>query len=171
MRLFPWHKKTTHEATLGDEVAAECGAFLEGRFAQLLEARRRTVPSWAWLNQVAHGDLEQLRDLAGNVRPARQLGQPAWEWPQAVADIAAELLWLVGDDPPALRQLQLEALVPLELELMGRRPQWAIGPTRLLGDARVAVLRAFPSVAPDGARDAGRNPRPADPGDDPRSPR
>ncbi len=171
MRLIPWQKKAQRAATPSDEVAAECGAFLQGRFAQLLEARHRTVPPWAWLNQVAHGDPELLQELAGQSHPARQLGQPAWEWPQAMADLAAELFWLVGDDPTALHQLQLEALIPLELELMGHGPQWAIGPSRLLGDAKAALLRAIPRVAPDGPRGARRAPHPMDPGEEPGSPR
>lgn len=160
--------KAAHEV-LGEEFAAECEAFLQGRFAALLSSRHETVPPWARLNQVAHGDLEQLRALAGSVRPAPQLGQPAWEWLQAVADIAAELLWLVGDDPPALRQLQLEALVPLEADMMGQRPRRAFSPSGLLGDAQGALLRAFPTVSRGDPPTTERDPRRYDGGNGPGS--
>jgi hypothetical protein len=109
-RLDGW--TTWGSSALADEAAA----FLEGR---LLESQRATgaggrVPPWLWLNAVAHGEVDLLRDLA-------QLGAPAGgavgSWRSARAALARELLERSGGDAALLTDLQRLALVPLECGL------------------------------------------------------
>lgn len=165
MWLWRRNKSSRLESSLGQELAEECEAFLQGRFAGLLDEKRAPVAPWTALNQVAHADVEQLRALAGQRRPPAPLDLPIRDRQEAVAEIAAEMLWLMGEDPLALRQLQLEGLVPLELKLMRTRPQWAVNPYGNLVRQAKAVLDTFPGVSRGSASTAERPARPEDPGD------
>jgi hypothetical protein len=107
-------------SSAGKELAEESEAFLSGRLAELLGSRHKPVEAWAWLNQVAHAEPEQLEALAAGAHWARlglrsRLRSRRWRW--AVAQIASDLLSLARERPRALRHLQARALVPLELEL------------------------------------------------------
>jgi len=100
----------------GSAVAEEAAAYLQGR---LLERQRDAgaggrVPAWLWLNAVAHGDAARLHELAEPPRPGPS---PVAGWRSARAVLAHEALQRCGDDPAALRNLQLRALVPLEAGL------------------------------------------------------
>jgi hypothetical protein len=47
--------------TPGDRLVADSEAFLSGDYASHLRRQGELVPGWAWLNVIAHGDLEDLR--------------------------------------------------------------------------------------------------------------
>jgi hypothetical protein len=88
----------------------ECEAFLVGAYPACLARHGVDIPSWAWLNPLAHGSSDELTALA-----AHQDGEPGGEgsgWPEVVAALATELL---SGDGPCSRQRG--ALVPLELQL------------------------------------------------------
>jgi hypothetical protein len=98
-------------------VADEATAFLEGR---LLESQRATgaggrVPPWLWMNAVAHGDVDLLRELT--TQPGRPASGAVGSWRSARAAVARELLERSGGDPDQLADLQQRALVPLECGL------------------------------------------------------
>ena len=121
----------------GEDVGEECEAFLSGRFADLLGSKHEPVEPWAQLNKVAHAQPEDLKALAARTGPwyrvgTRLGGHRSRRWQRAVSEIAADLLKLSGGSPRALRRLQVDALVPLELELAGgssgtasRRKRWS----------------------------------------------
>ena len=46
-----------------DDLAAECEAFLAGRYPEYLTYRGRPVPAWAWTNPLAHASEDQLRTM------------------------------------------------------------------------------------------------------------
>ena len=92
------------------DFADECEAFLDGRWAETREDTTRPLPMWAWLNPIAHGDLEQVRALAAVVDPAS--GPERLQAAVAQAVLGA----LPGSE---FRHIQREVLVPLELRLMG----------------------------------------------------
>lgn len=95
----------------------ECGAFLQGTYAEQAARESALVPTWALLNTVAHGDLARIRTQArsgaGSLRWALPLG-----WSKATREIAREVSELVGDDEQMLESFQISVLVPLELQLM-----------------------------------------------------
>ena len=60
------------------ELVVECDAFVAGRDAEDLLARKRPVPAWAWVNLFAHGSESDLREAmllgAPGFRSARSSG-------------------------------------------------------------------------------------------------
>jgi hypothetical protein len=96
----------------------DCEAMIEGRYVERLEASGLSVPSWAWMNLLAHATDEVLRHAAE--------GRPMWRrgrhevWRRARAYLASEILD-IASDPGTLRTVQAQVLVPLELEMMLRR--------------------------------------------------
>jgi hypothetical protein len=92
------------------DFADECEAFLAGRWAETREDTTRPLPMWAWLNPIAHGDLEQVRALAAVVDP-----------PSGPERLQAAVAQAVLGALPAteLPRVQREVLVPLELRLLG----------------------------------------------------
>lgn len=132
-----------------EDVATECQAFLVGEFGQVLERRGEPVPGWAWLNQLVHTPRDRIEGLASMAGPPRRLGQRPGDWREAVATIAADMLQLAADDQ-TLRTLQLEALLPVELALMGDQAQLAGTPEELLRTARTALFGS-PRLALGGA--------------------
>lgn len=100
---------------------SETEAFLAGEFACRLRGLNATVPSWARLNFLAHGDLRGLRltrrlALARRSTTLADLTEESWGSAESV--LARELIDLVGNDPGLLADVQRRVLVPLEFQLM-----------------------------------------------------
>lgn len=98
------------------ELVGEVEAYLAGAFLERAARDRVTVPPWALLNTVAHGDLDRLRAAArggGPLRWAIPLG-----WGRASRELAREVIDLVGDDEQLLAALQMAVLIPFELEFI-----------------------------------------------------
>jgi hypothetical protein len=125
------------ERVLADELVAECEAFLAGRYAEHLEARRLRVPAWAWVNLLAHGTVGEL-EAARHV--TADDGSPSAQWRAARAFLAREVLEAAAAADTTLADVQRRLLVPLELELMG----W---PAALWGPRHV-VLRVLGVLRP-----------------------
>ena len=104
-----------------EEFVAECEVFLSGHYAQWLAEENRTVPVWAWLNVLAHGSDDDITALATGEPPSRR-SQSACVWQQALAFLAQELTSQATRRGYSLADIQRSTLVPLELELAGRRP-------------------------------------------------
>jgi uncharacterized cupredoxin-like copper-binding protein len=141
--VAPWRHAGAQpraERKAGKELAEECEAFLQGSLAAQLSLNRQPVPSWAWLNQVAHSGHREVARMASDARRHRQLGRrhAAWRW--AVAELAAELLYLADARPEEIWRLQKEALVPLELDLASTRQP--ASPKAVLKGARAALHQA-----------------------------
>jgi hypothetical protein len=127
-----------------DDLAAECAAFLVGRYASYLAGRCRPVPVWAWTNVLAHATEADLHDL---MRMPDRFVPASGRWALACAYVAGEVLDLAERHGP-LPELQASVLVPLELELATRpdvkrwspRP-WVTAITTSLGDYRRARER------------------------------
>lgn len=125
-----WQRQDPEALTLIDE----CQAFLDGRFAELAAADSGYVPVWAWLNQLAHGTVEELRCAAD--RLAERTG-----WAQATAFLAGELVDIVDSGRMSLADLQRDILVPLELDVLNARTTGLWTPGRLVR----GVLRILPT--------------------------
>jgi hypothetical protein len=100
-----------------DELAADCEAFLAGRYLEYLTRRGQPIPGWAWTNPLAHAPEEQLRSMIST--RGQSMGPPS-RWRHACCYVAGQLLDLAERRGP-LAALQATALVPLELELISRR--------------------------------------------------
>jgi hypothetical protein len=99
-------------------LATECEAFLTGRYADHLQALRKVVPDWAWLNALAHGTDADLRALAAEeARWPSPRSRTAREWQHAIAFLAAHLAGLVATGEHTLAELQIATLAPIELDL------------------------------------------------------
>jgi hypothetical protein len=126
--------------TVGAALAAESEAFLHGRLADQLVATGRRVPGWVMLNRLAHGTRDELAALgvAGHCgwRAHPSLGGPQW-----LADeraLASRLIG-IGTSAEALRTLQDEVLIPLELTLIARSRSESLSPQDVIGAASRAL--------------------------------
>ena len=89
-----WWELEPLPADAPEELGDECEAFQAGRWAEFRSARGREVPSWAWLNQVAHVSETDLRVLV-RARVWRRRKADEWtglraaeieeRWPQSFA--------------------------------------------------------------------------------------
>jgi hypothetical protein len=100
-----------------DDLAAECEAFLAGRYLEYVKDRGHPIPAWAWTNPLAHAPEEHLRNMISTREDS--IG-PAGGWHHACCYLAGELLDL-AERRGSLAELQATALIPLELELISRR--------------------------------------------------
>jgi hypothetical protein len=97
-------------------VADEAEAFVQGTLLDVRREHAMPIPTWLWLNQLAHGSLADLRQLGG---VTSEPGQPAREdaWAVCTGRLARHML-ARATTPTALRQLQQRALWPLEREVI-----------------------------------------------------
>ena len=125
---------------VGAALAGECEAFLAGAYADHLVDQVQVVPAWAWLNLLAHGTEDQVREAATTFG--------ARGWPGARRCLAGELIDIVDSGLAPLDLLQRACLVPLELELAARPSAMRWSPAQLVA----AVLDVLPQrrAAPEG---------------------
>ena len=128
----------------GLTIADECEAFLAGQLVEYLVARGRAVPSWAWLNKLAHAGPDELDRIAAGV-PAYGRGPEYAAWNQSLTVLAADLLDQVCRDVAALRGVQLRFLGAFELAAIATGSSFPLTPSLLVSVER-AVLRRHPSV-------------------------
>jgi len=103
----------------GQALVAECQAFLVGGYVDYLTGADRPVPPWAWLNPLAHGSEEDVRELAERGPCVPVVDPTTAVWEKALSYLAEELQCLVASGGPPLPEVQRSSLVPLELELAG----------------------------------------------------
>lgn len=111
--------QSTVPALRSGAVARACEAFLRGRYAAYLAAKREPMPSWVAINRVSHDELSVIAELASE----RDRGPDSDEvpWLQHEHRLARLIMTATGGKPRAVRCLQQEALVPLELWLLERQ--------------------------------------------------
>jgi hypothetical protein len=72
-----------------ESLIEECEAFLGGHLGEMTDrSGRRSSPS-AWLNTLAHADMEELQRLAHSADRAQGSGD---RWAQAASFLTAEIL-------------------------------------------------------------------------------
>jgi hypothetical protein len=136
------------EPAIQDTIADECQMFLAGTSRDHFALRGLEIPDWAWLNAVAHASLDDLAALQAPDRESRD-GR-ADEWEQAVSKLAVTVLDRAGGDADALREIQLETLVPLELTLLrtDTRPVLTAAQLVALATAALDHHRSYRSDTP-----------------------
>lgn len=93
-------------------LVAECEAFLDGRYAEMMEEAGVAAPPWSWMNLLAHGTEDEIRLAADDIRRAEG-------WRVAQAYVAGEMVDAIDSGRATLRHLQQNILVPLELDVLG----------------------------------------------------
>lgn len=130
---------TTRSRPWERELVAECEAFLSGHYAQCLANENHPIPTWAWLNALAHGSEDDITALAVG-EPTRLGSQGTSVWHQALAFLAQELMSKATRRGCSLADLQRSTLVPIELELASRQAQASV-------DAPKFVSRVLSALA------------------------
>lgn len=118
------------------ELAGETEAFLAGKIALWLDRTGRPVPSWAWINWLAHASLD---DLAA-------VGRISWNRRQSRAwaggflmPLSIELALRSRGDDRQLSDLQRRFLWPLEVRLLNGAGPAVSGPLDMLSLVRTAL--------------------------------
>lgn len=123
----------------GQELVADCEAFLTGRYVEHLLEAEAHVPAWAWTNLLAHGTEEQLRGSCASVGLDASGAEP---WLLARRYLAGEVLDKANRHGPLLK-VQAQVLVPLESDLASRPNMGSSRPS----DWVTAVLAALAPLA------------------------
>jgi hypothetical protein len=129
------------------QLVTETEAFLSGGYADHLTRTGLVVPTWAWLNGIAHGDLQTLADSSGPSigKPWLFIAQrPEDFWWDAQRLLATELLKFVGNDATMLVRVQCSVLVPLEFELMRDEVDTGLTAYEIVRKARSALRSWIP---------------------------
>jgi hypothetical protein len=102
---------------VASRAADEAVTWLQGDGDLVVAAMGRRVPAEVQLGVLAHADIGRLRSLGRY----RRRGSVRRAWGAEVAGLAGELARLAGSSQ-GLLELQAEALIPLELDVLaGRR--------------------------------------------------
>ncbi len=102
------------------EPAARAEDWLRGRADLLIAGMGGQVPAVVQLGVLAHADLDRLADLGRNSR----LGSVRRTWGTEMAHLAGDLADLAAT-PERLAALQHDLLVPLELQALAGRAEFA----------------------------------------------
>lgn len=94
----------------------EFDAYLAGAYVNWLMRAHQSVPAWAWVNCLAHAGIVELDAMTRGIVPGAEPGVDASLWHHVVTFLAKEVLDR-AEDGPALRELQRQVLVPVELRL------------------------------------------------------
>lgn len=113
----------------GEGLGDECEAWLAGRWAEHLDTRHQAVPSWAWLNQVAHASEEALQTMSQP--PEKNPRDDQWSWLRAC--VAEALIKRASERGVTVADLQRSVLVPIELALFGDE-------SRRMGDTELMIM-------------------------------
>jgi hypothetical protein len=103
-----------HHPEDGESVVVASMRLLSGDAVGLFKESGQAVPAWARVNLLAHSELATL----ARMKAPRRISD-ANRWDTMVANLAAELIVLGHSRPEEVSFLQLAALVPLELALLG----------------------------------------------------
>jgi hypothetical protein len=128
-------------APLGAVLAQETEAFLSGSYVNQRLHRKGAVPGWAWLNTLAHGELDDIKPLKGSsfvdYDDVESMMNAPWRSAQRI--LANELLSFVDDDVESLSHVQQRVLVPLELRLIDTEANRGLSEFELVRSFRAAL--------------------------------
>lgn len=111
---------------------SRCETFLAGGWAAGGHDDRRPLPRWAWLDLIAHADVDRIRETAELPAPERS----PWSGDDIQGVLARAVLAAVSPDD--LRRVQHDVLVPLELRVMAS----VMSPRRVVERVGDALYRA-----------------------------
>lgn len=123
---------------------ADTEAFLSGDYARHMRRHGQVVPTWARLNQLAHGELRSLRHARRPLSAGRSAAIADWTeeaWRSAQRVLARELLSFVGNDRDLWSAVQRTVLIPLELQLIAAEATGGVTALELVQCTRAALLK------------------------------
>ena len=126
---------------IGNALVVEAEGFLSGGLVDVLTSHDEKIPGWAWLNELAHGELAAVVRLSSSsaiVGPSADNDVDS-SWRVARQLLADNILELVGRDIAHMHRLQREVLVPLELRLMSSKAEQPLTPALLVSSTRAAL--------------------------------
>jgi hypothetical protein len=86
---------------------------LRGDAAGAFQRQQEIVPSWAWINFLAHASLSGLTYVLANHPDESSLS----DWGSAVYRLSSALVAMSSDEA-SLRNIQRQCLIPLELAVL-----------------------------------------------------
>jgi hypothetical protein len=123
-------------------LVADVEAFLCGDYAEHLRRQGESVVGWAWLNRLAHDDLESLHKVCASVIEIGNWAEVEWIYAEQI--LVNELIELVGNDSQLLLHLQSAVLVPLEHQLIQAETRHGLTPVGLVQSTRAALRSSIP---------------------------
>jgi hypothetical protein len=143
-----WHRRRRSEG-VGDcgDLVSEAEAFVCGTYAEHQESLGRTVPSWAWVNCLAHGTEAELSELARDGGTWVETDNGSTAWHRMVSFLAADVLTLARARDQSVSTMQHEVLIPLELDLATHTHSQRLGPAEVV-NAALAALHGHPTTSP-----------------------
>ena len=143
MGIWSWKRQDTPAQPPGG-VGSECEAFLHGIYVEYLESTKSIIPSWAWLNVLAHGTEEQITSLATGTASQYESAARGTEWHSVVSLLAVEMLVLAKGTGRSVSEIQHSILVDVELALAREGDKRWLGPREVVGRT-MAAFHGHPS--------------------------
>lgn len=134
-----WFRRHKLERISTSTIAVEAAAYLHGSLATCRMALGLSVPSWAWLNRCAHGDLACLNALRSSAPEPVTGEESLLTWLQAERLLVDELMEIVDDDEEFLQRVQGQILLPLEGLLIEKENSEEITAATLVHSVRAAL--------------------------------
>ena len=129
--MWPWPRRS-EQVRASNDVGSQAEAFVLGTYAKYLESSGRRIPSWAWINCLAHASESKLTALANGTYSWGRDGWGSTQWYRAVSFLATELLTRAKASDQTVRRLQQVVLVPLEADLVREEERRRLGPADLV---------------------------------------
>ena len=127
------------------ELADEAEAFVHGNLAEIRAANGGSLAAWMVVNRICHGDAVELYDLAAGAVSRTPLAgvSPSYHqiWNTAQRAMATRLLER-AHDAEAIRQVQHDVLIPLELRLIALSHDEPLTFARVVADTVDAIEHA-----------------------------
>lgn len=135
-----WKKRASNEPDPDGGLGDECEAWLAGRWAEYRAGRGEPVPSWAWLNRVAHASEKAVRSMT------RMPAVNCDEWFRLRGCVAESLVTEAAQRGLSVPDLQRSVLLPIECALFQDDTHYRFGNPELI----VWILAALhhPSAQP-----------------------
>jgi hypothetical protein len=128
------------------QVGNAAEAYLSGTCARYLQGQHKQVPTWAWINALAHCSPQGMRNIAVGLDHGLPRGFKLRRWKKVIHLLAAEMVKLAEIGEHSIEDLQRQALVPLEDRLLqGIEPHDPSTPENLASCTFTTLSSAFPS--------------------------
>jgi hypothetical protein len=139
VRIWGWRRQKgpTHE-----DIGAECEAFLQGSYVGYLASLDRAIPSWAWLNTLAHGTAPEIEALGRGTSASDWRVARGTEWYPVVAFLASETLLVARTSGHSITEIQNAVLADIELGLAQEASARSLRPEELV-EHTLAALQVY----------------------------
>ena len=138
-----WNRQGEPAQPPGD-IGSDCEAFLHGTHVEYLDSAACIIPSWAWLNVLAHGTEDQITSLANGASSQYEAAGRGTEWASMMSLLAVEMLGLAKATSRSVSEIQRSILVDVEPALARECDNRCPRPREVVGRT-MAALHGHPS--------------------------